>query len=63
MIDLTTFPDVTVVCGERQTASIDANAVINPTLIVEVTSPSTESSASLGLAMAVDELYADITLG
>ena len=40
--DLTTFPDVTVVCGERETAQIDSNAVINPTLLVEVTSPSTE---------------------
>lgn len=40
--DLSTFPDVTVVCGERKTAAIDANAVINPTLLVEVTSPSTE---------------------
>jgi Uma2 family endonuclease len=40
--DLTTYPDVTVVCGERRTASIDANAVINPTLLVEVTSSSTE---------------------
>lgn len=41
--DLTTFPDVTVVCGERRTSSIDANAVINPTLLIEVTSSSTES--------------------
>lgn len=41
--DLTTFPDVTVVCGERWTSSIDANAVINPTLLIEVTSSSTES--------------------
>lgn len=40
--DLSTFPDATVVCGERETAEIDANAVINPTLLVEVTSPSTE---------------------
>lgn len=40
--DLTTFPDVTVVCGERRTSLIDANAVINPTLLVEVTSSSTE---------------------
>lgn len=40
--DLTTFPDVTVVCGERRTSSIDAHAVINPTLLVEVTSTSTE---------------------
>lgn len=40
--DLTTFPDVTVVCGPRLTASIDPNAVVNPTLLVEVTSSSTE---------------------
>lgn len=40
--DLSTFPDVTVVCGDRQTAPEDPNAVINPTLLVEVTSPSTE---------------------
>lgn len=40
--DLSTFPDVTVVCGERQVASIDRNAVVNPTLLVEVTSNSTE---------------------
>jgi Uma2 family endonuclease len=37
-----TFPDVSVVCGERRTAAIDANALINPTLLVEVTSDSTE---------------------
>ena len=40
--DLSTFPDVTVVCGDRQVASIDKNAVTNPTLLVEVTSNSTE---------------------
>lgn len=40
--DLSTFPDVTVVCGERQVAAIDRNAVTNPTLLVEVTSNSTE---------------------
>lgn len=40
--DLSTFPDVTVVCGEREVSSIDKNAVTNPTLLVEVTSPSTE---------------------
>lgn len=39
---LTTFPDVSVVCGDRETAEIDPNAVVNPTLLVEVTSPSTE---------------------
>jgi len=40
--DLSTFPDVTVVCGEREVAAIDRNAVTNPTLLVEVTSNSTE---------------------
>lgn len=39
---LSTFPDVTVVCGERLVATIDPNAVVNPTLLVEVTSRSTE---------------------
>jgi Uma2 family endonuclease len=40
--DLSTFPDVSVVCGEREVASIDRNATTNPTLLVEVTSNSTE---------------------
>jgi Uma2 family endonuclease len=40
--DLTTFPDATVVCGTRQLSSVDQNAVLNPTLLVEVTSPSSE---------------------
>jgi len=40
--DLSTFPDVTVVCGERRVSSKDPNAVTNPTLLVEVTSDSTE---------------------
>jgi Uma2 family endonuclease len=39
---LSTFPDATVVCGERRLSSLDRNAVANPTLLVEVTSPSTE---------------------
>jgi len=39
---LSTFPDVSVVCGERLVASIDRNAITNPTLLVEVTSKSTE---------------------
>src|SRR5688572_26967545 len=40
--DLSTFPDATVVCGERTTSATDKNAVTNPTLLVEVTSNSTE---------------------
>jgi Uma2 family endonuclease len=39
---LSTFPDVSVVCGNAEPASIDRNAITNPTLLVEVTSKSTE---------------------
>ena len=41
--DLATFPDVSVVCGEVRVAAGDRNAIVNPTLLVEVTSPSTEA--------------------
>ncbi len=40
--DLSTFPDVSVVCGEVSSSAIDANAITNPALLVEVTSRSTE---------------------
>jgi Uma2 family endonuclease len=39
---LATYPDVTVVCGPRERDGEDAQAVTNPTLIVEVLSRSTE---------------------
>lgn len=39
---LSTFPDASVVCGEAESARIDANATTNPTVLVEVTSASTE---------------------
>jgi Uma2 family endonuclease len=39
---LSTFPDASVISGELQTSPIDSNAVINPSLLVEVTSRSTE---------------------
>jgi Uma2 family endonuclease len=39
---LSTYPDVTVVCGKTERAADDPLAVTNPVLIVEVTSPSTE---------------------
>jgi Uma2 family endonuclease len=39
---LASYPDVTVVCGELERDPEDANNVVNPTLLVEVTSPSTE---------------------
>ncbi len=39
---LSTYPDVTVVCGQTIRATDDSVAVTNPVLLVEVTSPSTE---------------------
>lgn len=41
--DLATFPDASVVYGPLQTSPRDRNATTNPTLLVEVTSPSTEN--------------------
>lgn len=40
--DLSTFPDVTIVCGRYEASRIDPQAVTNPTVLVEVTSRSTE---------------------
>jgi hypothetical protein len=40
--DLSTFPDVSVVCDPQMTSPIDSNAIVNPTFLVEVTSKSTE---------------------
>lgn len=39
---LSTYPDAAIVCGRTQRASDDPLAVVNPLLLVEVTSPSTE---------------------
>lgn len=39
-----TYPDVTVVCGQLQRAADDADAVTNPAVVVEVLSASTESA-------------------
>lgn len=39
---LSTYPDAAVVCGRTQRASDDALAVVNPVVLVEVTSTSTE---------------------
>jgi Uma2 family endonuclease len=38
--DLSTYPDLSVVCGPVVRDSIDANAIVNPTILVEITSPS-----------------------
>jgi Uma2 family endonuclease len=40
---LYTYPDVVVVCGEPQLADAHLDTLMNPTLIVEVLSPSTEA--------------------
>lgn len=42
--DRATYPDVTVVCGPREVSATDPNAIVNPTLIVEVLSSTTEAS-------------------
>ena len=39
---LSTFPDLSVVCGALERAPDDQNCVTNPSLLVEVLSPSTE---------------------
>jgi len=38
---LASYPDVTVVCGAAQTDPENADTIVNPTLVVEVLSPST----------------------
>jgi Uma2 family endonuclease len=40
----TTYADIAVICGPERTSKVDPNAVINPTVIVEVLSPTTEAS-------------------
>lgn len=40
---LSTYPDVAVVCGPVETSDDDPNAVVNPTVLVEVLSPGTEA--------------------
>ena len=40
--DIATYPDVSVICGERRSPSEDPESTTNPTLVAEVLSPSTE---------------------
>lgn len=40
---LSTYPDVTVVCGRAETAPEDSAALVNPVLLVEVLSDATEA--------------------
>jgi len=39
---LTTYPDLSIVCGPLERDPRDPNAVTNPLLLVEITSPSTQ---------------------
>jgi Uma2 family endonuclease len=45
---LYTYPDVTVVCGPRRHSDDRRDTLVNPTLIVEVLSPSTEIHDRVG---------------
>jgi len=40
---LATYPDVAVVCGSWKRDPEDSNTILNPTVVVEVLSPSTEA--------------------
>ena len=40
---LMTHPDVSVVCGEQHRHPLDKNSIINPTVLFEVLSPTTEA--------------------
>ena len=46
------YPDVTVVCGEPEFVEDSERTLVNPTLVVEVLSPSTESFDRGGKATA-----------
>lgn len=39
---LSTYPDVSVVCGEIERDEVDRDALVNPRVLMEVLSPSTE---------------------
>lgn len=41
--DFAAFPDVSVGCEERVASRVDSNALTNPTVVIEVTSRSTEA--------------------
>ena len=41
--DFAAFPDLSVAFGQRETSRVDSNALTNPSVLVEVTSRSTEA--------------------
>jgi Uma2 family endonuclease len=40
--DFTAYPDLTVVCGKLEVSKLDLNAVVNPVILIEVLSESSE---------------------
>jgi len=40
---LYTYPDIVVVCGEPEISEKDKNAIVNPKVIIEILSPTTQS--------------------
>jgi Uma2 family endonuclease len=42
-VDADVYPDLSVVCGPPQTTEADSHVLLNPILVVEVLSPSTEA--------------------
>jgi Uma2 family endonuclease len=40
---LYTYPDISIVCGEPQFEDADSDTLLNPTVIIEVLSPTTEA--------------------
>jgi Uma2 family endonuclease len=42
------YPDVSIVCGELELSKLDQNSILNPKVIVEVISPSSESFDRIG---------------
>jgi Uma2 family endonuclease len=42
-VDVDTYPDLSVVCGPPETADGDEHSLLNPTMVVEVLSKSTEA--------------------
>ncbi len=56
-----TYPDISVVCGEPQFEDTQVDTLLNPTLIIEVLSPSTERydrGAKFGYYRALPSLQA-----
>lgn len=67
---LSTYPDLSVVCGQDERDVEDRNALTNPIVLIEVLSPSTEDQQRVGshetaqlesidCQLEVDELYRD----